>query len=142
MASEVPNLSGARIAIESLMIDAVTITVESEPTDTIDEATGTVVQTDPVQVYSGKAKVKRNRAPPTDQKEGGAQTYVTRVTVGLPHTAPDIEVGSIVEVTSSVRDTTLPGRKYVVKEVPGSTFAIQRTLECEEAEIVQQARPQ
>lgn len=139
--NEWPDLSSARETVERLMIDVMEFTLESGP-ETLNEETGKMQAQDPVVLYNGKAKIRRHRTQTINgQVEGGAQTYVTRVTVGLPLDAPFIPVGAYGRCISSVRDPSLAGRKYLVMENPGNTFAVQQSVECEEATISHQVRP-
>lgn len=144
--NEWPNLSSARTTVKRLMIDDVVITHETGP-ETLNEETGKMQAQAPVTIYTGKAKVRRHRTQSINgQEEGGGQAYITRVTVGLPLevdgvNTPTIPVGAYVKVTASVRDSSLVGREYLVIENPGNTFAVQQSLECEEATISHQERP-
>lgn len=139
VSAEYPDLSSARAAIEALMIDEVRVYVEHSG-EGIDEQTGETLTTEET-IYQGKGKVKRERTRAQEGREGGADTYVSRASIGIPVDSPAVPIGAYVEVLGAVRDPSLVGRKYLVVTVPGSTFAIQKTLECEEAKVMSKVRP-
>ena len=123
------------------MIDTVRVIYQPDGAGETDPVTLKPIKPEPVPLYEGKGKVKRQRTQPGEVKEGGASTYISRAEIGIPIDAPEIPPGAWVTWLTSVRDPSGPGRKFLVMEVPGSTLAIQRVLVCEEADVVQQVRP-
>lgn len=137
---EWPDLSRARTVIERLMIDEVRFWFQPEG-GTMDEGTAEIERPDPITLYAGKGKVRRERSRSTDREEGEANTNLIRCTVGIPIGSNQIPAGAYCSVVSSVRDPGLAGRDYLVISVPGNTFAVQQAVECEEAKIVDKVRP-
>lgn len=140
---EVPDLSSARAAIEALMIDRVRVTNDAYGVDdaTFNDTTGQYDQAVPTVLYEGKGKVRPSNQAEREQIEGGSPNTVMKYIVGIPISAPAIPIGAYVEVLTSVRDTSLVGRKMLVTAAPGNTMAIQRKLMVEEAKAVERVRP-
>lgn len=127
------NLTTAQRAVEALMDDLCIITHDVGVTDdAFDEATGKHVPADPdsTMIYAGPCKITPAGGT-SSGSEGGATVLATRYRGSLPASSPPVPVGSLLRVTSSLRDVQLVGRVFRVTGVAASTFLVQRRLELE-----------
>lgn len=134
-----PNLEQARKKIESFMTDECIIGRDIEGTldDVIDENTGEIVPpvNDENVMYSGVCLITPAGIGQNEGAQGqpvelpGLRTYRGFV----PLEVMNIEVHDVLLVTTSMRDEDLVGRKFIVRGIKASTFAIFRELTLEGA---------
>lgn len=132
-----PNLENARRKIESFMTDecAILRDVEDVYDDIIDEDTGLIVDPDENEsvVYSGGCLIIPAGIGQNEGAQGqpvelmGLRTYRGFI----PREILNVEVHDILVVTSSERDEDLVNRRFTVRGVKASTFAIFRQLDLE-----------
>lgn len=132
-----PNLEPARKKIESFMTDECVILrdVEEVYDDIIDEDTGLLVDPDTNEnvVYSGGALIIPAGIGQNEGAQGqpvelmGLRTYRGFV----PREVLNIEVHDVLVVLASDRDEDLVNRKFTVRGIKASTFAIARQLDLE-----------
>lgn len=120
---------------ESVLFGGIdTCTVHREGTlVSFNEATGAYVLDDGTLVYSGKCAIRdQSTANVGGQgQQGMAPATLRRWLVKIPFASPEVKVGDVVTVTAA-RDLTLPGQRFVVKDVGGGTFRVSRALVVEQ----------
>lgn len=132
------DLTRARLAAESLMVDACTITRDAKGADddTLDQATGVLTPPNPdtTTVYSGPCLVHPvgNIPRPEGLSEGGVAIVTARYEATIPHTAAIARHGDVLTVTASQWNPGLVGRSFRVKEALAVSVNIRRSLLIEE----------
>lgn len=129
------DLSGVQEIAESVLFgggDSCTIHREGTLTS-FDEVTGQYVLDDGSLVYSGVCAIRdQSTANVGGQgQQGMAPATLRRWLVKIPLDSPAIEVGDVVTMVTA-RDLTLPGQRFVVKDVGGGTFRVSRALAVEQ----------
>lgn len=121
-----------RTAAAALMIDACIIR-RSGGARVFDPNTGTYTTPASSIVYQGPCQVQIATLgdAATPDVEGGGTT-VQQLVVKLPVDDTEYRVQDVVEVTSSILDETLVGRRFRVAGLHAKTFATARRLQCDE----------
>ncbi|MBM0277814.1 DUF6093 family protein [Micromonospora tarensis] len=127
------TLARGRRAAERLMVDQCVI--RRDAGTTYDPETGYPTPST-TEVYAGKCRVQQAggsaAGSASDRDVGEALLLVVRLEVQLPISAVGLQVDDVVEVTTSVHDPDLPGRRFRVRDVSHKTHATARRLGCEE----------
>jgi hypothetical protein len=124
-----PPIVAARRAAERLMVDACTVRrVTGEATD---PDTGSVAPTYD-QIYTGKCKVQAQGVISRVHTAGEHQFVVQHNRIDLPAGSAAVIVGDVVDVTASVNDPALVGRRFRVIELLHKSFASAQRLGVEE----------
>ncbi|MEU4399777.1 DUF6093 family protein [Micromonospora orduensis] len=118
-----------RAAAEALMVDACVI--RRDAGTTYDPDTGYPTESTS-EVYVGKCRVQQQSASAGDRDVGEAALLLLRLEVQLPMSVVGVRVDDVVEVTASVHDPDLPGRRFRVRELAHKTHATARRLGVEE----------
>lgn len=132
-----PNLAPAKRAVEKLMDDTCTITVDEHGVldGTVDQDTGRLVKRDPHPglIYDGPCKVRsEGLVSGTHGAPEGGSTINPRIYTGaIPLDidgvlTPEIPVGAVLVVTSSRRDPELVGKEFRVGETRYGTMVVSR----------------
>ena len=108
-----------RLAAESLMLDACTITRPGEVVT--DPNTGDVTNTSTT-VYSGKCKVQSKDSATSSPEAGEASFTVVSRQVHIPANAADIRDGDVVTITASRLNAFTVGKQYRVEGFTPDTF--------------------
>lgn len=108
-----------RVAAESLMLDACTITRPGDPVT--DPETGDVSST-PTTVYAGKCKVQSKDAATASPEAGEATFTVVSRQVYIPANAADVRDGDVVTLTASKLNAFTVGKQYRVSGFTPDTF--------------------
>jgi hypothetical protein len=123
------TLARGRRAAERLMVDACVISRDSGTT--YDPVTGYPTPNTP-EVYAGKCRIQQQAASAGQRDVGEATVLLLRLEVQLPMSVIGVQVDDVVEVTASVHDPDLPGRRFRVRELAHKTHATARRLGVEE----------
>jgi hypothetical protein len=132
------DLTTARAAAETLMVDTCRITRDAQGADddTLDQTTGALTPPNPdtITVYSGMCLVhpSTNLPHPADIREGAVAIVATRMEAALPFSAAVARHGDVLIVTSSAWNPDLVGRSFRVKEALAVSFNIRRSVLLEE----------
>lgn len=108
-----------RIAAESLMLDACTITRPGEVVT--DPNTGDVTNTS-TEVYSGKCKVQSKDSATASPEAGEASFTVVSRQVHIPANAADVRDGDVVTITAARLNAFTVGKQYRVSGFTPDTF--------------------
>lgn len=120
-----------RVAAESIMADACTITrVTGEP-GPVDTETGLPTPAPTTQVYAGKCRVQTYEPQESTPDSGGHTYSVQRYAVHVP-VGTNAAVDDIVTITTSAMDPDLVGRHYIVTALLHKTFATAQRLAVDE----------
>lgn len=129
------DLTGVQAVVESILFGGVdSCTIHREATlVSFNEATGSYVLDGGTLVYSGPCAVRdQSTANVGGQgQQGMVPATLRRWLVKIPLGSPDVEVGDVVTVTAA-RDLSLPGQRFVVKDVGGGSFRVSRALAVEQ----------
>jgi hypothetical protein len=121
--------AGRRMA-ESLMVDTCLITRVTG--STTDPDTGEVTPTTAT-VYSGRCRMQQLAAVARPNDVGESYVFQQPFVLQLPMVGSGgIQAGDQVEVTASVLDPDLPGRKFWVRELADGTHKTARRIGLEE----------
>lgn len=120
-----------RVAAESLMVDACTIT-RATAGSTFDETTLTYSGGSSATLYSGKCRVKpRDNADRVVQYGERAVSFWPYI-VSVPMSVTTVELNDVITVTASALDASLVGLSLRVREVLSGSHLTARRLSCEE----------
>ncbi|GLZ62873.1 DUF6093 family protein [Micromonospora sp. NBRC 107095] len=122
-------LASGRRAIERLMVDQ--CVVRRDAGTTYDPETGYATP-NTTEVYAGKCRVQQQTASAGQRDVGEATVLLLRLEVQVPMSVVGIRVDDVVEVTASVHDPDLPGRRFRVRELAHKTHATARRFGVEE----------
>ncbi|PZF98257.1 DUF6093 family protein [Micromonospora deserti] len=123
-------LQRGRRAAERLMVD--TCLIRRVTGTSTDPDTGQITPTFST-VYSGKCRVQQATANPGDTTTGDAELLMVPRVLWLPvASSPDVRAGDRVEMTASVYDPDLTGRRFVVRGEFAKSHATARRLGIEE----------
>lgn len=128
MSAQTAIVRGRRLA-EQLMVD--TCVVRRAGGTTYDPDTGYPTDAS-TQLYVGKCRVQQQAASAGQRDVGEASLLLLRLEVHLPMSVIGVQVDDVVEVTSSVHDPDLPGRRFRVRDLFHKTHATSRRLGVEE----------
>jgi hypothetical protein len=99
-----------------------------------DEVAGRTTYPDPMQVWSGPARVQRMSQMEITRSIGDRQVVIRGYTVSLPADAPEIRIGDETQVTAPVSeqrgDPLLAGQPLWVHDVRHGSLIWQRDLVC------------
>ncbi|MEU1240046.1 DUF6093 family protein [Micromonospora parva] len=122
-------LARGRAAAEALMVDQ--CVVRRDNGTTYDPETGYPTP-NTTEVYAGKCRIQQQTASAGQRDVGEATVLLLRLEVQLPMSVVGVRVDDVVEVTASVHDPDLPGRRFRVRELAHKTHATARRLGVEE----------
>ena len=126
------DLTAARDAVATIMVDACTVTRDAQGTDddTLDQNTGTLTPPvpDTTTVYTGPCLVRPAQNQPRAVSEGGAAITASLYECSLPYSAAVPNPGDVLTVTASAWDADLVGRTFRVKEGMVSGVNIRRSV--------------
>jgi hypothetical protein len=117
--SAVDAVLRGRVAAESMMVDACTITRGGPPVT--DPNTGDVTAT-ATTVYMGKCKVQSSNSSTASPDAGGHTFVVVSRQVHIPANAADVVDGDVVTVTASLLNAFTVGKQYRVEGFTPDSF--------------------
>ncbi|WBB73237.1 DUF6093 family protein [Micromonospora sp. WMMD1128] len=117
-------LARGRAAAEALLVDECVI---RRPTGEGSDDDGNVVVTY-ADVYAGRCRIQQTNAQATQEDAGEDFQLLLRLEVHVPMSVVGVETGDEVEVTASVHDPDLPGRRFVVRDLAHKSHATARRL--------------
>ncbi|MFG3639088.1 DUF6093 family protein [Micromonospora sp. NPDC047762] len=122
-------LARGRRAAERLMVDQCVI--RRDAGTTYDPVTGYPTP-NTTEVYAGRCRVQQQTASAGQRDVGEATVLLLRLEVQLPMSVVGVRVDDVVEVTASMHDPDLPGRRFRVRELAHKTHATARRFGVEE----------
>lgn len=126
------DLTTARAATATLMVDTCTITRDAQGADddTLDQNTGVLTPPipDTTTIYAGTCLVRPAANSPRVLTEGGDALTASLYEAILPHTSAAPLPGDVLTVTVSGWDAALVGRTFRVKEAHVASVNIRRSL--------------
>lgn len=126
------DLTTARAATETIMVDTCTITLDAAGADddTLDQNTGALTppDLDATTLYTGACLVRPADNVPRAVSEGGVAIVASLYEAILPHTAPAIPPGAVLTVTASEWNASLVDRVFRVRETIEATVHLRRRL--------------
>lgn len=126
------DLTTARAAAETIMVDTCTITRDAQGTDddTLNQATGALTPPVPdiITVYAGRCLVRPAENVPRSVAEGGVAITASLYEASLPYSAPVVSPGDLLAVTACVWDPALVGRAFRVRQALVTGVNIRRKV--------------
>ncbi|MEU4570835.1 DUF6093 family protein [Micromonospora sp. NPDC023956] len=122
-------LARGRAMAETLMVDECVIRRRTGETN--DDESG-VVTPDYEQVYGGKCRIQQPTATAQEQESGQAALLLVRFELQVPMSVVGVAADDEVQVTASVHDPDLVGRRFVVRGLAHKTHATARRMQVEE----------
>lgn len=130
------ELTSARLAAETLMIDECTIVRDSQggDDDTLNQTTGTLAapDNDTSSVYTGKCHFHAATNVPRDINEGGDVVTAAVYEASIPHSATPPRQGDVFILTACDWDEALVGSTWRIRQTVVGTFNLRRRLILEE----------
>lgn len=130
------DLTTARAAAETLMVDACTITLDAQggDDDTLDQNTGHLTSPNPdtTSIYTGKCHFHASANVPRIMEEGGVSITTAAYEATIPSSAGVPPPGAVFTLTACAWDAAMVGRSWRVKQTVVATFNLRRALILEE----------
>lgn len=130
------DLTTARAATETLMIDACTVTYDAPGADddTLDQDTGALTPPDPdvVTVYAGPCHFHGAGRVPNVVSEGGVAVSTSGYEAAIPSTADVPPPGAVFRLTACATDAALVDRSWRVKQTVVTSVNLRRLLVLED----------
>lgn len=140
-----PDLNNARAAVERLMDDTCTITIDAQGAgdDVLNDADGSLTPPDPDastiyddtttgdggRALGARCKVSPAGLAPQTIIEGDVDISQRVYNGSIPWDAPMPPVGGVLKVTSSRRDPQLVNEEFQIRSVVVSTFLVARKMQ-------------
>lgn len=122
-----------RVAAEALMVDACVI-ADADADGELDEDTGVYVPTPGASRYTGPCRVRVQSVQDSSVEAAERVVVLRSYIVSVPMSVDDAQVNDVVTITASVLDSSLPGTRLRVQDVPKGTHLTARRLVCEEVQ--------
>jgi len=119
----------ARKRMEEGMVDTCQAVRPSVGVPEFDPVTGDIDPDDPATIYVGKCQV--NGLGTSTRMRGGETEYATLAQLSIPWDAPQLLVGDLVTVTTSVNDEGLGGIELTVIGLGRGTRIARQRVTCE-----------